>query len=146
MRALAAACLATLLLAGCASYAPPPQPPALAIGDNVWRLSALAHDHPVARLHVLRRAARFTLLQGGDWFRVLDSENGSEGEGGDFQSGSADVGDLLSDPGPLAVSTIEFEIGRGPSPGGGDVYDAHQVAAAPGASPRRRADRPASRA
>lgn len=144
MRALAAALLCAVPMAACAGYAPPPQPPPLALSPNVWRLSALASDQPVARLRALRRAARLTLQQGGDWFRVLDREHGSEGESWDFQSGSADADDLLSDPGPAAVATLEFEVGRGPSPGGRDVYDARQVDAGARTGPRRRADRRAS--
>ena len=131
MRALAAACLC-VALAGCADYAPPPPPQALNISPGVWRLTSAAGGQSRAGLRVLRRAADLTLAQGGDWFRVLDRERGADGESYDFESGSSDAGDLLSSPGPLALATVEIEIGRGPKPTDQDVYDAHQVADAGG--------------
>lgn len=137
MRALAAACLC-VLLAGCADYGPPPQPQALNLSPGVWRLTSAAGGQSRAGLRVLRRAADLTLAEGGDWFRVLDRERGSEGESYDFESGSSDAGDLLSSPGPAALATIEIEIGRGPKPQDRDVYDAHQVAGGAGGMRRDR--------
>ncbi|MBE7217369.1 MAG: hypothetical protein INR64_02760 [Caulobacteraceae bacterium] len=139
MRAVAAAaCLA--LLGACASYQPISQPRALNIAPGVWRLSTRGAWAPGAQVGALRRAADLTLAEGGDWFRVLDRERGSDGDDWGFGSGSTDVGDNLSDPGAYALSTLEIEIGHGSKPEGRDVYDARQVAASTrGAAPYRSA-------
>ena len=147
MRVLAAASLCAVLLAGCATYAPPQQPQALNIAPGVWRLTTVSGWAYGAQVGALRRAAALTLAEGGDWFRVLDREGGSQGDGYGFGSGSSDVGDNLSDPGAYALSTLEIEIGRGPRPEDRNVYDAHQVdASGRGGRVMRTPPTPASRA
>ena len=131
----ALALAAALPLAGCASYQPIPQPRALNIAPDVWRVSSEAYGARGAGLTALKRAADLTLAEGGDWFRVLSRERGADGEGYGFSEGSGDVSDLLSDPGPYAVSTLEIEIGRGPAPSERDAYDAHAVAGRLGGGP-----------
>lgn len=148
MRVLAAASLCAALLAGCATYEPPSQPRALNIAPGVWRLTTVSEWGPGAQVGALRRAADLTLAEGGDWFRVLDRERGSDGEGYGFGSGSSDVGDTLSDPGAYALATLEIEIGHGARPEGRNVYDARQVAASGRGAhiPAARPSSPATRA
>ena len=129
MTRFAVAFVSALALAGCATAGPPPQPRALILSPGVWRLSFEAPWAPGARIGALRRAADLTLAEGGDWFRVLSREHGADGEGWGFGEGVGEASDLLSDPGPLSVSTLEIEIGRGAKPSDRDAYDAHAVAA-----------------
>ncbi len=128
---LAAVAAAAAVTSACASVPPSAAPPqALQLSPGVWRLSSAAAWRPAATLDALRRAADLTLAQGGDWFRVRDRQRGPDGDGWGFGEGVGDAGDTLSDPGPLAVSTLEIEIGRGPKPTADpDAYDARSVEA-----------------
>lgn len=134
MRAIAAASLCAVLLAGCAADGPPRQPQAVNVAPNLWRVGATASSQPRSRLRALRRAADLTLTRGGDWFRVLERQHGADIGGDDPGASSFDGGDL-ADEGSGAMTTLEIEIGRGPAPIDRDVYDARQVASA-GRGPR----------
>jgi len=114
-----------------------------AIEDGRYRVTYRARNVNDARDGALRRAAELTSEQGGEWFQITnsytdetDSRSGtSVGIGGSTGSHHSGVGVGISLPlggSSSSEHSIEFVIGEGDRPEGGDVYDARGVLAAGG--------------
>jgi hypothetical protein len=161
MKRLAVALLAAAALAGCAAVPTVYQPAAgpQGVGFSEYRIEADryrvtfrggpgAPPEQVAD-YALLRAADLTLAQGYDWFRVAERDmrqagpdnrpRMSIGTGGESFGRHSSVGlgvgtsFNLGQGGPPVATTLEILMGKGPTPRGVDVYDAHEVRKAVGA-------------
>jgi hypothetical protein len=156
MKPPALALLAALTLAACATAPTVYQPatPQSAIGYSEYRIEPGRYrvtfqggsGAPPEQVmdFALMRAADLALADGYDWFRVSDrfmrATGGSRGPRISLGVGGADFGrrsavgvgvgtgfDLGGGGGGASAATIEVFMGRGPKPGGVDVYDARAV-------------------
>jgi hypothetical protein len=154
MRRLVLATLATLSLGACATPAPTVYQPAAgpqAVGYSEYRIEPGRYrvtfqggpGAPAQRVEdlALLRAADLALAQGYDWFRVADrSFQGRPdrgpyiglGVGGASFGHHSAVGLGVSNGfslggGPSVTTTLEVVMGKGPRPGGVNVYDARAL-------------------
>jgi hypothetical protein len=146
--------LAALALAGCATPGPTLYQPAAgprAVGYSEYRIEPGRYritfqggpGAPAQRVEdlALLRAADVALAQGYDWFRVADRSFHGEpdhgpyiglGVGGASFGRHSAVGLGVSNGfslggGPSVATTLEVVMGKGPRPGGADVYDARAL-------------------